>query len=37
MGCNCAPLVVDLLLFCYESDFMRSLSDDNQTDVFLCF
>ena len=29
MGTNCAPLVADLLLFCYERDFMTSLSDDN--------
>ena len=29
MGTNCAPLVVDdLFLFCYERDFMMSLSDD---------
>ena len=26
MGTNCAPLVADLFLFCYERDFMRSLS-----------
>ena len=31
MGTNCAPLVADL--FCYERDFMLSLSDHNQTDV----
>ena len=30
MGANCAPLVADLLLFCYERDFMLSLSDNNQ-------
>ena len=30
MGTNCAPLVADLFLFCYERDFMRSLSDDKQ-------
>ena len=28
MGTNCAPLVADLFLFCYERDFMMSLSDD---------
>ena len=28
MGTNCAPLVDDLFLFCYERDFMLSLSDD---------
>ena len=33
MGTNCAPLVADLFLFCYESDFMLSLSDNNQTDI----
>ena len=33
MGTNCAPLVADLLLFCYERDFMLSLSDNNQTDI----
>ena len=26
MGTNCAPLVADLFLFCYERDFMTSLS-----------
>ena len=31
MGTNCATLVVDL--FCYERDFMLSLSDNNQTDI----
>ena len=29
-GTNCAPLVADLFLFCYERDFMLSLSDNNQ-------
>ena len=33
MGTNCAPLVADLFLFCYERDFMVSLSDNNQADV----
>ena len=33
MGSNCAPLVAYLFLFCYESDFMVSLSDNNQADV----
>ena len=27
MGTNCAPLVADLFQFCYERDFMMSLSD----------
>ena len=33
MGTNCAPLVAGLFLFCYERDFMLSLSQDNQSDV----
>ena len=33
MGTNCAPLAADLFLFCYERDFMLSLSDNNQTDI----
>ena len=33
MGTNCAPLVAELLLFCYERDFMLSLSDNNQADI----
>ena len=37
MGTNCAPLVADLLLFCYERDFMTSLSDDNQADIIEAF
>ena len=37
MGINCAPLVADLLLFCYERDFMLSLSDNNQTDIIEAF
>ena len=32
MGTTCAPLVADLFLFCYERDFMMSLSDDKQAD-----
>ena len=33
MGTYCAPLVADLLLFCYERDFMLAFSDDNQSEV----
>ena len=29
MGTNHAPLVADLFLFCYERDFVLSLSDNN--------
>ena len=35
MGTNCAPLFADL--FCYERDFMLSLSDNNQTDIIEAF
>ena len=37
MNTNCAPLVADLFLFCYERDFMLSLSDNNQTDIIEAF
>ena len=37
MGTNCAPLVADLFLFCYEIDFILSLSDNNQTDIIEAF
>ena len=37
MGTNCAPLVADLFLYCYERDFMDSLNQDNQADVIDTF
>ena len=37
MGTNCAPLVADLFLFCYERDFMLSPSDNNQADIIEAF
>ena len=37
MDTNCVPLVADLFLFCYERDFMMSLSDDKQADVIDAF
>ena len=36
-GTNCHPLVADLFLFCYERDFMMSLSDDKQADAIDAF
>ena len=33
MGTTCAPLVADVFLFCYERDFILSLSDNDQTDI----
>ena len=37
IGTNCAPLVADLFLFCYERDFMFSLSNNYQADVVEAF
>ena len=37
MGTKCAPLFADFFLFCYERDFMLSLSDNNQTDTIEAF
>ena len=37
MGTNCAPLVANLFLFCYERDFMMSLTDDKQADIIDAF
>ena len=37
MGTICAPLVADLFLFCYEREFMKDLSSDNQADVIKVF
>ena len=38
MGTNCAPLVADLFLFfCYERDFMTSLSDVKQAEIIETF
>ena len=37
MGMTCAPLVADLFLFCYERDFMLSISDNNQADLVEAF
>ena len=37
MGTNYTPLIADLRLFCYERDFMLSLSEDNQSGVIEAF
>ena len=37
MGTNCAPLIADLFLFCYERDFMVSLSGDKQANIIDAF
>ena len=36
-GTNCAPLVADLFLFCYERDFMMSLSVEDQSEIIEAF
>ena len=33
MGTHCAPLVVDLFLFCYGRNCMMYLFDDKQTEM----
>ena len=38
MGTNCAPLVADLFpFFCYERDFVKSLSREYQADIIEAF
>ena len=37
MGTNYAPLIADLFLFCYERDFMTSLSDIKQVEIIEAF
>ena len=37
MVTNCAPLVANLFLFCYERDFMMYLSNDKQANVIDAF
>ena len=33
MGTNCAPLIPDLFLYCYERDFMSNLQKSNRFDL----
>ena len=37
MGTSCASLVADLFLFCYEGDFVASLSDVEQAEIIGAF
>ena len=37
MGTNCAPLVADLFVFCYERDFMTTFSDVKQIEIIEAF
>ena len=37
MGTNCAPVVADLFLYCYERDFMTSFSDVKQAEIIEAF
>ena len=33
MGTNCAPLIADLFLYCYERDFMSNLQKSKRFDL----
>ena len=37
MGTNCAPFVADLFPFCYERDFMKSLTKEKRYDMIDAF
>ena len=37
MGENCAPLIADLFLFCFERDFMSNLHIAKQYDLINMF
>ena len=37
MGSNCAPLIADFFLCCYERDFMLSLSRDKDAEIIEAF
>ena len=37
MGTNCAPLIADLFLYCYERYCMLTLQKDSQADVIVAF
>ena len=37
MGTNCAPLIADLFLYCYERDFMSDLKKSKRHDLIDMF
>ena len=37
MGTNCAPLIADLFLYCYEYEYMQSLSVESQSHLIEAF
>ena len=37
IGTNCAPLIADLFLFCYERDFMASLTYNKEAEIIQAF
>ena len=37
MGTNCAPLIADLFLFCYEKDFMSNIHKSKRFDLIDMF
>ena len=36
-GTNCAPLIADLILFCYERDFIATLSYNKEAEIIQAF
>ena len=37
IGTNCAPLIADLFLVCYEKDFMKSITKEKRYDLIDAF
>ena len=37
MGTNCVPHVANLFLFCYERDFMKSITKEKRYDLIDAF
>ena len=37
MGTNCAPVIADLFLFCYERDFIASFSYNKEAEIIQAF
>ena len=37
MGTNCAPLIAEMFLFCYERDFMAPLSYNKEAEIIQAF
>lgn len=37
MGTNCTPLIADVFFFCYERDFITSLSHNKEAEITQAF